>query len=225
MSATAGLAPIIVATEFLLGLAVAAVIFRSRLRIRLAVIAMFCAGAVFICASGVAAWADLSTSFVEGHVMAAAPWSNCPRLANCIADNRLALCISAALSRRPSPACVWGGGWSRQGSTSGQEHGGHPARVNSDSSAIETLSTPAELMVLLESKLNTLHDEVDQLFGAITQVTAYALQEFVERWPGYGPRADFRPNGSDENSLNWHGAKFAAIILSLLPTCNFSLDI
>jgi hypothetical protein len=41
-------------------------------------------------------------------------------------------------------------------------------------------------MVLLESKLNTLHDEVDQLFGAITQVTAYAPQEFVERWPRAG---------------------------------------
>jgi hypothetical protein len=101
MSATAGLASIIIAAEFLLGsivgLAVAAVIFRSGLRIRLAAIAMFCAGAVFICASGLAVWADLSTSFVEGHVIAAAPWSACPRLANCIADNRLALCITSSV--------------------------------------------------------------------------------------------------------------------------------
>jgi hypothetical protein len=60
MSATAGLAPSL-GRKFLLGsivgLAVAAVIFRSRLKIRLAVIAMFCAGAVFIWASGVAVWA------------------------------------------------------------------------------------------------------------------------------------------------------------------------
>jgi hypothetical protein len=101
MSATAGLASIIIALEFLLGsivgLAVAAAIFRSRLRIRLAVIAMFCAGAVFICASWIAVWADLSTSFVEGHVIAAVPWSTCPRLANYVADNRLALCITSSV--------------------------------------------------------------------------------------------------------------------------------
>jgi hypothetical protein len=100
MSATAGLASIIIAAEFLLGsivgLVVALAIFRSRLRIRLAVIAMFSAGAVFICASGLAVWADLSTSFVEGHVLGAAPWSNCPQLANCIADNRLALSITSS---------------------------------------------------------------------------------------------------------------------------------
>src|SRR5271168_654882 len=113
MSATAGLASIIIAAEFLLGsivgLEVAAVIFRSCLRIRPAVIAMFCAGAVFICASGVAVWADLSTSFVEGHVIAAAPWSNCPQLANCIADNRLALCItSSAITAAVASLCFRG---------------------------------------------------------------------------------------------------------------------
>ena len=113
MSATAGLASIIIAAEFLLGsivgLAVTAVILRSRLKTRLAVIAMFCAGAVFICASGVAVWADLSTSFVEGHVIAAAPWSNCPRLANCIADNRLALCLaSSAVSAAIAGLCLRG---------------------------------------------------------------------------------------------------------------------
>lgn len=113
MSATAGLASIIIAAEFLLGsfvgLAVAAVIFRSRLRIRLAIIAMFCAGAVFVYASWVAVWADLSTSFVEGHVIAAAPWSNCPQLANCIADNRLALCItSSAVTAAIASLCLRG---------------------------------------------------------------------------------------------------------------------
>jgi hypothetical protein len=113
MFATAGLASIIIAAEFLLGsivgLAVAAVIFRSRLRIRLAVIAMSCAGAVFICASGVAVWADLSISFVEGHVIAAAPWSNCPQLANCIADNRLALSIaSGAITAAIASLCLRG---------------------------------------------------------------------------------------------------------------------
>jgi hypothetical protein len=101
MSATAGLASIIIAAEFLLGsivgLTVAAVIFRSRLRIKLAVIAMFCAGAVFVCASWVAVWADLSTSFVEGHVIATVPWSTCPRLANWIADNRVSLCIASSV--------------------------------------------------------------------------------------------------------------------------------
>jgi hypothetical protein len=107
MSATAGLASIIIAAEFLLGsivgLAVAAAIFRSRLRIWLAVFAMSCAGVVFICASGIAVWADLSTSFVEGHVIAAAPWSNYPRMANCIADNRLAHCLILPLSRHSLP--------------------------------------------------------------------------------------------------------------------------
>jgi hypothetical protein len=113
MSATAGLASIIIAAEFLLGsivgLAVTAVIFRSRLRIRLAVIAMFCAGAVFICASGAAVWAGLSISFVEGHVIAAAPWSDCPRLANCIADNRLALCITSSVVTAAIPSLCLGG--------------------------------------------------------------------------------------------------------------------
>jgi hypothetical protein len=113
MSATTGLASIIIAAEFLLGsivgLAVAAVIYRSRLRIKLATIAMFCAGAVFICASWIAVWADLSTSFVEGHVIAAAPWSNCPHLANCIADNRLVLCIaSSAVTAAIASLCLRG---------------------------------------------------------------------------------------------------------------------
>jgi hypothetical protein len=113
MYATAGLASIIIAAEFLLGsivgLAVAAAIFRSRLRIRLAVIAMFCAGAVFVCASGVAVWADLSTSFVEGHVIASVPWANCPWLANCIADNRLALSIvSSVITATIASLCLGG---------------------------------------------------------------------------------------------------------------------
>jgi hypothetical protein len=113
MSATIGLASIIIAAEFLLGsivgLAVAAAIYRSRLRIKLAIIAMFCAGAVFICASWIAVWADLSTSFVEGHVIAAAPWSNCPQLANCIADNRLVLCIaSSAVTAVVASLCLRG---------------------------------------------------------------------------------------------------------------------
>lgn len=102
MSATAGLASIIIAAEFLLGsimgLVVAAAIFRSRLRLRPAIIAAICAGAVFVCASWIAVWADLSISFVEGHVMAVDPWSNCPELANCIADNRLALSISSSVA-------------------------------------------------------------------------------------------------------------------------------
>jgi hypothetical protein len=113
MSATAGLASIIIAAEFLLGsvvgLAVAAAICRSRLRIRLAVIAMFCAGVVFICASWIAVWADLSTLFVEGHVIATAPWSSCPQLANCIADNRLSLCIaSSAVTAAMASLCLRG---------------------------------------------------------------------------------------------------------------------
>jgi len=113
MSATAGLASIIIAAEFLLGsivgLAVAAAIHRSRLRSSIAIIAMFCAGAVFICASWIAVWADLSTSLVEGHVIAAAPWSICPQLANCIADNRLALCIvSSAVSAAIASLCLRG---------------------------------------------------------------------------------------------------------------------
>jgi hypothetical protein len=113
MSATVGLASIIIAAEFLLGsivgLAAAAAIYRSRLRIKLAVIAMLCAGAVFVCASGVAVWADLSTSFVEGHVIAAVPWANCPWLANCIADNRLALSIaSSAVTSAIASLCLRG---------------------------------------------------------------------------------------------------------------------
>jgi hypothetical protein len=101
MSVITALVSIMIAVEFLLGssvgLAVAAVIYRSRLRTRLAISAMFCAGAVFLCASGVAGWAELSTSFVEGHVVATAPWADCPRLASYLAGNRLALCITSSI--------------------------------------------------------------------------------------------------------------------------------
>src|SRR5271170_4441438 len=101
MSVTTGLASLISAVEFLLGsivgLAVAAVIFRAGLTIRLAVSAMFCAGAVFLSASWIAGWADVSTSFVGDHTVATAPWAYCPRFASCLADNRLVLCITSSV--------------------------------------------------------------------------------------------------------------------------------
>jgi hypothetical protein len=101
MSAITVLVSIMIAVEFLfgssVGLAVAAVIYRSRLRIRLAISAMFCAGAAFLCASGLAGWADISTSFMEGHDVATASWANCPRLASYLVDNRLALCITSSI--------------------------------------------------------------------------------------------------------------------------------
>jgi hypothetical protein len=101
MSVITVLVSIMIAAEFLLGssvgLAVAAVIYRSRLRTRLAVSAMFCAGAAFLCASGVAGWANISKSFMEGHDVVAAPWANWPRLASYLSDNRLALCITSSV--------------------------------------------------------------------------------------------------------------------------------
>jgi hypothetical protein len=90
-----------IAVEFLLGssmgLAVAAVVYRSHLRIRVAISAMFCAGVAFLCASGFAGWADMSTSFMEGHDVAAAPWANWPQLTSYLAENRLALCIASSI--------------------------------------------------------------------------------------------------------------------------------
>lgn len=100
MSVITALMSIMIAVEFMLGsgvgLAVAAIIYRSHLRMRLAVSAMFCAGAAFLCVSGVAGWADISTSFMEGH-NAIAPWANWPRLASYLAENRLALCITSSI--------------------------------------------------------------------------------------------------------------------------------
>jgi hypothetical protein len=75
-------------------------------------------------------------------------------------------------------------------------------------------------MVLPGSKLNTLHEEVDQLFGAITKLP---LTRFKSSWSGgrgYGPEADFRQNEPGENS-----AKPVATALSLSSTSNFSLSI
>jgi hypothetical protein len=52
-------------------------------------------------------------AFANAHwmrnVIAAAPWSNCPQLANCIADNRLALCIAgSAVSAAIASLCLRG---------------------------------------------------------------------------------------------------------------------
>jgi hypothetical protein len=101
MSVITALVSMMIAVEFLLGssvgLAVAAVVHRSHLRIRVAISAMFCAGVAFLCASGIAGWADISTSFMEGRDVAAAPWANWPRLASYLADNRLAICITSSI--------------------------------------------------------------------------------------------------------------------------------
>jgi hypothetical protein len=100
MFMTSGFAAITIAIKFLIGsvigLAVAALILRSRLRFGRALRSALFAGVTYLLASGLAGWADSHAAFQDGHRMNVAPWGEDLRLRNLIAENELAICISTS---------------------------------------------------------------------------------------------------------------------------------
>ncbi len=100
MFMTAGLVAIVVILKFLIGsvigLVVAALIYRSRLGVWLAFRAALLAGVAFVVTSGIAGWAGLHASFQNGLRVDVAPWGEDLRLRNRIANNELMLCVAAS---------------------------------------------------------------------------------------------------------------------------------
>ncbi len=101
MFVTSGFAAIIIAIKFvigsLIGLAVAAIVFRSRLRFRHILRSALFAGVTYLLASGLAGWADAHAAFQDGHRLSVAPWGEDLRLRNFVAENELAICISTSV--------------------------------------------------------------------------------------------------------------------------------
>ena len=105
MFMTAGFAAVLIGFKLvigsLIGLVVAALIYRSRFGFGIAVQAMALASVAFLLVSGIAGWAGLHAAFQNGHRINVAPWGEDLRLRNLIAENELLLCVvssSAAAS-------------------------------------------------------------------------------------------------------------------------------
>jgi hypothetical protein len=100
MFMTFGFAAIIIAIKFLIGsvigLVVAALAFRSHLRLGHALRGALFAGVTYLLASGLAGWADSHAAFQDGHRMNVAPWGEDLRLRNLIAENELTICITTS---------------------------------------------------------------------------------------------------------------------------------
>jgi hypothetical protein len=100
MFMTNGVVAIIIAGKVLIGslvgLLIAALIHRSRLRIRLVVRSALFAGVTYLLVSGVAGWAGAHAAFQDGHRLAIAPWGEDLRLRNFIAENELVICLAAS---------------------------------------------------------------------------------------------------------------------------------
>ena len=80
----------------LVGLLIAALIYRSRLNTRRGVRSALIAGVTYLLFSGLAGWADAHAAFQNGHRLAFAPWGEDLRLRNFIAENGLVICLAAS---------------------------------------------------------------------------------------------------------------------------------
>jgi hypothetical protein len=82
---------------FLIGLAVTALMYRSRLGPGLAIRGALFAGVAFLIASGIAGWAGSHAAFENGQRMDVAPWGENLWLRNRIADNELLICTASSV--------------------------------------------------------------------------------------------------------------------------------
>ncbi len=82
---------------FIIGLATAKVVYRSRLTRARALRASLVAGVVFVLISGAAGWADAHAAFSNGQRVGFAPWGEDLRLRNAIAGNETLLCVMASI--------------------------------------------------------------------------------------------------------------------------------
>jgi hypothetical protein len=100
MFMTNGIVAVIIAGKILMGslvgLLIAALIYRSKFRIRLGVRSALFAGIAYLLASGMAGWADAHAAFQDEHRLAVAPWGEDIRLRNFIAENELVICLAAS---------------------------------------------------------------------------------------------------------------------------------
>jgi|HubBroStandDraft_4_1064222.scaffolds.fasta_scaffold149003_2 hypothetical protein len=100
MFMTTGIAVIFIVGKLLIGclvgLLIAALIYRSRLNTRLGVRSALIAGVTYLLFSGLAGWADAHAAFQNGHRLAFAPWGEDLRLRNFIAENGLVICLAAS---------------------------------------------------------------------------------------------------------------------------------
>ncbi len=100
MFMTNGIVAVIIAAKLLMGslvgLLIAALIYRSRFKIRLGVRSALFAGIAYLLASGLTGWADAHAAFQDGHRLAIAPWGEDLRLRNFIAENELVICLAAS---------------------------------------------------------------------------------------------------------------------------------
>jgi hypothetical protein len=98
---TTGLAAFLAAVKFgigsVIGLIVAAVIYRSRFRAGLALRAVILGGIAYVIASGIAGWAGSHSAFQNGQRVDVAPWGEDLWLRNRIAENESALCIASSV--------------------------------------------------------------------------------------------------------------------------------
>jgi len=97
MFVTIGLAATLIAINFavgsIIGLVVAAVVYRSRFGVALAFRAALFAGVAFLIASGIVGWAGSHAALQSCQRLDIAPWGEDLRLRNLIAENELSLCV------------------------------------------------------------------------------------------------------------------------------------
>jgi hypothetical protein len=100
MFMTTGLALILITIKLfigcVIGLAVAALIYRSPWAAGLATRAALLGGVAFLIASGISGWAGSHVAFQNGHRLDIAPWGEDLRLRNYIAEHELALCVASS---------------------------------------------------------------------------------------------------------------------------------
>lgn len=100
MFITTGIAAIFIVGKLLIGslvgLLIAALVYRRRLKTRLGVRSALIAGVTYLLFSGLAGWADAHAAFQNGQRLAFAPWGEDLRLRNFIAENELVICLAAS---------------------------------------------------------------------------------------------------------------------------------
>jgi hypothetical protein len=82
---------------FIVGAAIAKLIYRSTVTRARILRASLAAGVVFVLVSGAAGWADSHAAFENGRRMDVAPWGEDLRLRNAFTGNEILLCVIASI--------------------------------------------------------------------------------------------------------------------------------
>jgi energy-coupling factor transporter transmembrane protein EcfT len=102
MFMTSGIAMVIIAVEFLaggvIGIAVVALIFRSKLRVGLALRAALFAGLAFLAMAGASGWAGAQAEFINGQRQDVTSWGEHLWLRNRLSAYEIPLCIGSSIA-------------------------------------------------------------------------------------------------------------------------------